>query len=270
MTEAGGAREGEATSDPRVTPRTLRGVWLGRRRYEAVLELQERLLTARREGRIQDVMLLLEHEPVVTRGRGAKPEHLLASPEALAERGIELVTTNRGGDITLHAPGQLVAYPIVDLSPDRRDVRRWVKNLSETMRRIALELGVAAGSHAKHVGLWADRAAPRQFSVAEAAAEPVKIGAIGVRISHWITMHGFALNLEPELDLYRAIVPCGIREHGVSSIAELGGERLSVERAAERALALLAEITGAEATPLLRAQATDLAGVESALAATAA
>jgi lipoyl(octanoyl) transferase len=228
----------------------LRGVWLGRQPYAPLQELQERLLAARQRHEIEDTVLLLEHAPVVTLGRGAKAEHLLFSEETLASLGIELVRSTRGGDVTLHAPGQLVAYPIVDLSPDRRDVRRWVKTLTETMRRVAAELGVASGVHDKHVGLWADRRAPDRFTSIAEAAEPVKIGAIGVRISRWVTMHGFALNLAPDLSLYRAIVPCGIREHGVSSIAALGGEPLPVEIAAERAHRTLAELLGSEAHAL--------------------
>lgn len=248
-----------------MSERALRGIWLGRRRYQEVFDLQERLLNARRDGQVNDLVLFLEHEPVISRGRGTKSEHLLASPESLAAHGIELVTTNRGGDVTLHAPGQLVAYPIVDLSPDRRDVRRWVKNLTETMRRLALELGIATGTHPKHVGLWADAAAPQRFESAEEALTPVKVGAIGVRISHWITMHGFALNLDLELDLYRTIVPCGIREHGVSSIRALGGDAISVASAAERALVTLGDVTEATPTSLVDGSFADLADVEAEL-----
>jgi len=232
--------------------RTLSGRWLGRQRYEPVVALQERLHAERKAGTAPDTVLLLEHEPVITLGRGAGPENVLASQESLALSGIELVKSNRGGDVTLHAPGQLVVYPIVDLSPDRRDVRRWVRNLTETMRRLAAELGIASGLHEKHIGLWADRADPQRFESAERAGEPVKIGAIGVRISHWITMHGFALNLDPDLSLYQAIVPCGIREHGVSSIAALGGRSLSVEQAAQRAFEVLAEVTEAHASEFVR------------------
>jgi lipoyl(octanoyl) transferase len=225
--------------------RPLRGVYLGRKPYASLQSLQEKLLGLRQEGAIEDTLLLLEHEPVVTLGRGAKAEHVLFTPELLAERRIDVVRSTRGGDVTLHAPGQLVAYPIVDLSPDRRDVRRWVRTLTETMRRLAEECGIAAGRHEEHVGLWADAAAPTRFTTAAEARELVKIGAIGVRISRWVTMHGFALNLAPDLSLYEAIVPCGIREHGVASIASLGGAALPVEAAAERALAILAELIGA-------------------------
>jgi lipoyl(octanoyl) transferase len=228
----------------------LRGVWLGRRPYAPLQALQDTLLGLRQAGAIEDTLLLLEHEPVVTLGRGAKTEHVLLTPELLASRGIDVVTSTRGGDVTLHAPGQLVAYPIVDLSPDRRDVRRWVRTLTETMRRLAEECGVAAGRHEEHVGLWADAAAPARFTTASAASELVKIGAIGVRISRWVTMHGFALNLAPDLSLYQAIVPCGIREHGVASIASLGGSALPVQAAAARALAILAELLESEPTDL--------------------
>jgi lipoyl(octanoyl) transferase len=235
-----------AAPAPNGRPRALRGVWLGRKRYEPVLALQERLHAERREGVIDDTVLFLEHEPVITLGRGASRANVLASEESLAARGIELVTTHRGGDVTLHAPGQLVAYPIVDLAPDRKDVRRWVRYLTETMRRLVAELGVAAGLHEKHVGLWADRADPRTFTTASEASEPVKLGAIGVRISHWVTMHGFALNLAPDLSLFDTIVPCGIREHGVSSVAALGGHAPSPEAVAERAFSVLAEVIGNE------------------------
>jgi lipoyl(octanoyl) transferase len=230
--------------------RTLRGVWLGRRPYSEVVFEQERLLAERQAGRGEDTVLLLEHPPVVTLGRGAKPEHLLATPAALAELGIVLEKTSRGGDVTLHAPGQLVAYPIVDLNPDRRDVRRFVQALTETMRRLVAELGVASGTHPKHVGLWADRSDPHHFESASTAADPVKLGAIGVRISRWVTMHGFALNLVNDLALYGVIVPCGIREHGVASVASLGGRAITPEALAPRALEVLAEVTEARVTAL--------------------
>lgn len=224
--------------------RTLRGVWLGRRRYEPVHALQETLLAARQRGAAGDTVLFVEHEPVVTLGRGAHVEHLLVSEASLRESGIEVVRTGRGGDVTLHAPGQLVAYPIVDLSPDRRDVRRYVRDLTEVMRRLASELGIEAGTHERHIGLWADVASPRAFPGAEHATELAKVGAIGVRISRWCTMHGFALNLCPDLSLYRVIVPCGIREHGVASLALLGAAPVAVETAARRVFEIFGDVFG--------------------------
>ena len=181
----------------------------------------------------------------MTLGRGAHDENLLVPAESLAELGVDLVRTGRGGDVTLHLPGQLVCYPVLDLSPDRRDVRRYVGDLTETMRRLASELGVDTGKHEKHVGLWADRASPGSFPGVPSASDLVKVGAIGVRISRWCTMHGFALNLNPDLSLYRVIVPCGIREHGVGSLATLGGAPIAVTAAARRSFELLGGVLGA-------------------------
>jgi lipoyl(octanoyl) transferase len=225
--------------------RELRGVWLGRRRYGPVHELMQRLHSARQTGLVGDTVLFVEHEPVVTFGRGAHADHLLVSESALSELGVDFVRTGRGGDVTLHAPGQLVGYPIVDLSPDRRDVRRYVGDLTETMRRLASELGVESGKHDEHIGLWADRASPGAFSGSARGTDIVKIGAIGVRISRWITMHGFALNLATDLSLYRYIVPCGIREHEVSSVALLGGALVDIRTAARRSFEILGDVLGA-------------------------
>lgn len=237
--------------------RELRGIYLGRRRYAPMLELQE-LLHARRVARtLGDTLLLLEHEPVVTLGRGAHLEHLLVSDATLAERGVDFVKTGRGGDITLHAPGQLVAYPILDLQPDRADVRRYVKDLARVMQTVAGSLGVASGLHPDHVGLWADRSTPSAFTSYAEAGELVKIGAIGVRISRWVTMHGFALNLAPDLDLFRLIVPCGIREYGVASVQSLGGATLAMESAAERAFAAFRAVFDAIPRELERYEGDD-------------
>ena len=218
------------------SPRTLRAIWLGTRPYGPVHDLQERLFEARRRGAIGDTLLLLEHTPVVTRGRGARPGHVLASVDELRRRGVDCVETGRGGDVTLHAPGQLVAYPIFDLSPDWRDVRRYVRALAEVMRRVAAEAGIGAGTLEAYIGLWADAETPGAWPGEDAVKQPVKLGAIGVRISRWITMHGFALNLDPDLGLFRWIVPCGIREHGVTSVARLVGDAPSARSAAVTAL----------------------------------
>ena len=206
-----------------VTRRRGRCLWLGRRAYQPIHALQQRLQKARRAALIADTVLLVEHQPVVTLGRNADRTNLLVGAEAMAERGVELVATGRGGDVTYHGPGQLVGYPIVDLSPDRRDVRRYVRNLAEAMILIAREQGVEAGVIDGMVGAWADAAAPERWAGAPWAQRPVKIGAIGVRISRWVTMHGFALNLTTDLGGYDLIVPCGIRDYAVASIASLVG-----------------------------------------------
>jgi lipoyl(octanoyl) transferase len=205
---------------------------------------------ARRAQAVGDTVLFVEHEPVITLGRAARPSHLLVGPAELSRGGVDLHPTDRGGDITLHAPGQLVVYPVVDLAPDRCDVRRWVGALAELMRRVVRSYGVESGTVPGLVGLWADRRAPGAWTDAPSAGEIAKLGAIGVRISRWVTLHGCALNLSPDLDLYRFIVPCGIREHGVTSVAELTGQAPDIEQAAEHALRELGELLDAVVTPL--------------------
>jgi lipoyl(octanoyl) transferase len=229
-----------------MAPRTFKGIWLGRRPYTPVHQQMQELFEARRSGSIGDTILFVEHDPVITLGRGAKPAHLLSNPAELALRGVEVVSTGRGGDITLHGPGQLVAYPILDLEPDRRDVRRYVKDLARVMQQLVADHGVAAGLFDRYVGLWVDLNDPQHWA-GEQAACPAKIGAIGVRISRWVTMHGFALNLDIDLSWFQLIVPCGISEYPVASLSALAGRAPAVESAAERAFELFCSVF--EATP---------------------
>lgn len=230
--------------------RSFRAIWLGRRPYAPVHELQLHLHGLRRSGEVNDTLLLLEHTPVITRGRGAREDHVLVPPTELARAGIDFVDTGRGGDVTLHAPGQLVAYPIFDLSPDWRDVRRYVRALTEVMAQIAATAGVSSGTLDGYVGLWVDAESVERWPGQEAAQRPVKLGAVGVRISRWITMHGFALNLDPDLSLFRFIVPCGIHEHGVTSLERLTGSSPSVTVAAELAREAFARVFRAASGPL--------------------
>jgi lipoyl(octanoyl) transferase len=193
---------------------------LGRIPYADAHALQERLVEARKEGRIGDVLLLLEHPKVITLGRAAKREHVLNS------QGYELFETGRGGDVTFHGPGQLVAYPIVDLAPDREDVRRYVRDLEETMIRVCADYGVSAERSDGFNGTWVGDA---------------KVGAVGVRISRWITMHGFALNVNTQLSDFSAIVACGIRGRGVTSLQALVGRELDMSEVEARAAEHFAE-----------------------------
>ncbi len=227
--------------------RTLEGFWLGRRAYGGVHELQRRWQVARQQDRVGDAVFLLEHEPVITLGRGAHEENILFPTPELKRRGFDVVETGRGGDVTLHAPGQLVAYPIVNLSPDRRDIRRYVKDLTEVMRRLVADRGIAAGPVPDLIGLWVDRANADHWDGPESAERIAKIGAIGVRVARWVTMHGFALNSTTDLSLYDAIVPCGIADHGVTSIETLVGNGPRVADMASRAYELLCEQLAADA-----------------------
>jgi lipoyl(octanoyl) transferase len=239
--------------------RELLGIWLGRRRYAPIDALQRELFELRKQSLVCDLALCLEHETVITLGRGARPEHLLASRELLGERGIELATSDRGGEVTLHAPGQLVCYPIVGLAPDRCDVRRYVKDLTHTMRELIAPHALAAGEMPGLVGLWVDADDPSEWRGSERARQPAKIGAIGVKLSRWVTMHGFALNLAPDLSLYRLIVPCGVTTYGVCSVASLTRATPSTSELAPRAVRTLAERLGRFSGPLLDASSIETA-----------
>ena len=188
---------------------------LGLVRYGEALALQRALVEERRAGRVPDLLLLLQHPPVVTlgvRGDGGR-SHILASGERLAELGVEISETGRGGDVTYHGPGQIVGYPIVDLRPDRCDVHRYVRDVEEVMIRACADYGVDARRIDGLTGAWVgDR----------------KIGAIGVRVSRWITSHGFAFNVNTDLDSFDLIGPCGIADRGVTSLELLLGRRLPI------------------------------------------
>ena len=189
---------------------------LGTVGYADGLELQRRLVDQRRAGEIPDTLLLLEHPHVLTLGvklADAK-SHVLASPDELTALGVEIFEAGRGGDVTYHGPGQLVAYPIIDLRPDRCDVHRYVRDLEEVMIRVCASLDLTAGRVAGKSGAWIG---------------DNKVGAVGVRISRWITSHGIALNVNPNLNYFSLIVPCGIADKGVTSLARELGREVSVE-----------------------------------------
>ena len=181
---------------------------LGTVPYQPTWELQDELANQRRERRIGDRLLLLEHFPVYTIGRGGDEQNLLAGPDRLRELGAEFVRIDRGGDITFHGPGQLVAYPIVELR-DPLDLRRYVRSLEEAVIDVAAELGLRAGRVEGLTGVWVD--------------EQRKLAAIGVRVRRGVTTHGLALNVNTEMRWFAEMIPCGIADKEVTSLArELG------------------------------------------------
>jgi lipoyl(octanoyl) transferase len=181
--------------------------------YGEALALQHSLVEQRKANAVPDTLLLLQHPHVLTlgvKGDGGR-SHILATDERLAALGVEVFETGRGGDVTYHGPGQIVGYPVIDLSPDRKDVHKYVRDLEEVMIRVCADYGVAAGRVPGLTGTWIP-------------ARAEKIGAIGVRISRWVTSHGFAFNVSTDLEFFRLIVPCGIADRGVISLERLVGQ----------------------------------------------
>jgi lipoyl(octanoyl) transferase len=213
---------------------------LGTVDYAGGLRLQERLVRLRKEGRIGDVLVLLEHPPVITLGRNAKGTNILASPESLVERGVEVFECDRGGDVTFHGPGQLVGYPIFDLrglpSADGKNKTmgaiEYVRRLEEVLIRTCADFGIAAGRICGLTGVWT---APDEASAIAPGPNPAeaKIAAIGVHISRAVTSHGFALNVDTDLSYFDLIVPCGITSKPVTSMAKELRRKLSIEAVAQ-------------------------------------
>jgi lipoyl(octanoyl) transferase len=203
--------------------RTLEVRRLGTVPYAEALKLQRDLVEERRAGRVPDLLLLLQHPPVITlgvKGDGGRA-NVLVTDERLAELGVAISETGRGGDVTYHGPGQIVGYPILDLKPDRCDVHRYVRDLEEVMIRLCADYGVNAGRINGLTGTWIGNE---------------KIGAIGVRISRWITSHGFAFNVNTNLADFELIVPCGIADHGVTSLEKVVGRELSIAEVEEQVI----------------------------------
>jgi lipoyl(octanoyl) transferase len=193
---------------------------LGTIGYQAALDLQKELVEERKAGRIPDQLLLLEHPPVITlgaRNRNAS-SNVLETRESLALKGVELFETGRGGDVTFHGPGQLVGYPILELPPDRRDVHRYVRDLEEVLIQAVSDFGITATRIPGLTGIWVGEQ---------------KLAAIGVRISRWVTSHGFALNVSTDLSHFGLIVPCGITDKGVTSMQRLLGRPVPMAEVAE-------------------------------------
>ena len=221
---------------------------LGRIDYHTGLRLQEKLVALRKDGRIGDVLLLLEHTPVITLGRNAKSKNILASPESLARRGVEVFECDRGGDVTFHGPGQLVGYPIVDLRgfPAASGTRKmlgaieYVRRLEEVLIRTCADFGIPAKRIAGLTGVWTDGASagrgtlnrPAERSSTIAQLPESKIAALGVHISRGVTSHGVALNVNTDLSFFDLIVPCGISSKPVTSMSAILGRSVPLQDAA--------------------------------------
>lgn len=210
-----------------TAPRTARFSHLRRISYRKCYELQAELHAARVANTIPDTLLLLEHNPVITLGRGSRAENLLLSADQYIERNIEVIETDRGGDVTFHGPGQLVGYPIFDLDQHGRDLHRYLRDLEEVILTALRAFGVTARRFPPHTGVW---------------VEDRKICAIGIRVSRWVSMHGFALNVTNDRFGFDTIVPCGIAKYPVTSLQREVGEAIELERTTGPILAAFEEV----------------------------
>jgi lipoyl(octanoyl) transferase len=220
--------------------------------YENGMHLQQKLVSLRQSDAIPDQLLLLEHPPVITLGRGGDAANLLASREALRANGVRFFETTRGGDITYHGPGQIVGYPILDLNGIRRDVVWYVRQLEECMIRATSSFGIPAFRVPGRTGVWVDGNTGHQASPREE-----KLAAIGVHISRWVTSHGFAYNVSTDLRFFELIIPCGIAGCRASSLEKLLGVSVSTAEAMARLSAAFGEVFGLE---LIAADASALDG----------
>lgn len=212
---------------------------LGHMPYREAFALQEALVAAHHAGEGVDTLLLVEHPPVITLGRDAKRENVKFPEAFLNERGVELVETDRGGDATFHGPGQLVAYPILDLKPDFCDIRRFVNGLERAMIDTVAGYGLTAAPLAGHPGVWLD-------ALPEYGLPERKIGALGARVRRWITNHGLALNVNTNLEYFDFIVPCGIRDKGVTSLEVELNREIPMDEVMDALAGHLARIFGRE------------------------
>lgn len=186
---------------------------IGRTRYADAWALQRKLFDLRHFGMIGDVLVFTEHEHVYTLGKGADVDHLLASEEELSIGGTEVFRIDRGGDVTYHGPGQVVGYPILDLSQYKTDLHWYLRSLEEVIILALEEFDIEAGREEGMTGVW---------------VKGEKIAAIGVKVSRWVTMHGFALNVNTDLERYSRIIPCGIFHKGVTSMAKILGKNVDL------------------------------------------
>jgi lipoyl(octanoyl) transferase len=208
--------------------------------YPEALELQHQIVAARKRGQIPDTLILLEHPPVFTLGRNASDANVIASPDFLKQLGIETYRVERGGDVTYHGPNQLVGYPILDLRNYRQDVGWYVRSLETCLINALADFGIKGKVIAKLIGVWV--ASPRGMGDGPGARSESKIAQIGARIESWITYHGFALNVDPNMTHFDLIVPCGISDKGVTSMARVLQQPVKMSRVRERVAARFGEV----------------------------
>jgi len=201
--------------------------------YADALELQRKLHAQRVAGAIPDTLLLLEHPPVITLGKAFHPEHLRYAREFYAQQGIELHPTDRGGDVTCHNPGQLVGYPIFDVAQHGRDLHKFLRDIEQAIIDALRAFGIEAHREAGYTGVWVGDA---------------KIAAIGIKVTKWVSMHGFALNVNNDLSLFQTIVPCGIADRPVTSLQQVLGRAVSMETVKQNIVQSFERVFGIDLT----------------------
>jgi len=214
---------------------TLHTTYLGLTRYQAAWDLQKKLFDLRVAGEIGDILLLNEHAPVYTLGKSGDDNHLLAGKADLEQQGIDLHHIDRGGDVTFHGPGQLVGYPIMNIAGERADVHQYLRTIEEVIIRTLAGYGIAGTRDSDFTGVWVGNN---------------KIAAIGIKVAHWVTMHGFALNVNTDLTYFDRIIPCGIFHKGVTSMERLLGRTIPLEDIAGQIIIHSGEIFGVHPVPV--------------------
>lgn len=220
-------------------------VKLGRLEYGKALAIQEKLLALRQAGKMGDIMLLVEHPPVLTVGRRGEYSNILLPTEELKAAGVEIFDVNRGGDVTYHGPGQIVGYPIMDLNEYGRDIKDYVGKIEEVFIRLLKDdYGMTAHrDDKKYTGVWVENS---------------KITAIGIAVKRWVTMHGFAFNVNTDLDHFKWINPCGIMDRGVTSLQKLLGHAENYEKLNERVIFYFTQVFGLEEQRITRDELDEL------------
>jgi len=194
--------------------KSLYRIELGRTEYKSTWDLQKKLVNLRANGKLPDCLIMTEHEPVLTMGRGTSKSNLLSAPEELQKLNIELYKIERGGDITFHGPGQIVAYPIIDLSARGRDLHKYLRDLEQVVIDTLKEFDITAATKKGLTGVW---------------VQNHKLAAIGVAVSRWVSYHGLALNVNTDLEYFKHINPCGITRFPVGSISSILGKQVNFD-----------------------------------------